>query len=144
MVHLSGGAVSGIVFGSLLFFLGSVSLLLWWRRVHRDLYSNDPNVWGGSWGVKAQRETQARLDRAQEQQWVLDEIQRARVRAEERSKGEVWTEVEMQARKESNDGPTSSVVKDTENSKAHKSNNMKDLESGNAVGTSAVKSNPSS
>ena len=70
MTHLSGGAVSGIVFGSLLLFLCSISLLLWWRRVHRDLYSNDPNVWGGSWGVKAQRELQARIEQLKDMESI--------------------------------------------------------------------------
>lgn len=66
MGHISGGAISGIVFGSLLFALGTISLLLWWRRVWRDHYSSDPNAWGGSWGAKAQAELQAKLDRQAE------------------------------------------------------------------------------
>lgn len=62
MGHISGGAASGIGFGVALFILVSISLVMWWRRVHRDHYSKDPNTWGGSWGVKAMQEAQARMD----------------------------------------------------------------------------------
>jgi len=69
MTHLSGGAISGIGFGTALFVFVAVSLALWWRRVYRDHYSKDPNAWGGSWGIQAQLELQAKFDRQREEEW---------------------------------------------------------------------------
>jgi len=86
MTHLSGGAISGIVFGTALFIFVSVSLALWYRRVYRDHYSKDPNAWGGSWGVKAQQELQARIDRQQAEEW----------RAKEAANQAAWEDLEMQ------------------------------------------------
>ncbi|KAJ9658603.1 hypothetical protein H2198_003621 [Neophaeococcomyces mojaviensis] len=84
MTHLSGGAISGIAFGTALFVLVGASLALWWRRVHRDHFSNDPNAWGGSWGVKAMEQAQARMDEQRKEELRLD-MQRQRTLDEQRS-----------------------------------------------------------
>ena len=97
MTHLSGGAVSGIIFGSMLFVFVSVSLLLWWRRVHKDHYSNDPNHWGGSWGAKAQAELQERIDKNNAERWAVQEAERDHMRAVELSQQEMMRDIEMQA-----------------------------------------------
>lgn len=81
--HISGGAASGIGFGVALFILVSISLGMWYRRVHRDLYSNDPNVWGGSWGQQAQRELQECINKARAEEWARGEEQRQREAAEQ-------------------------------------------------------------
>jgi len=107
MVHLSGGAVSGIVFGSLLFVLVSASLLLWWRRVHRDHFSKDPNAWGGSWGVKAMEEAQARMDAQREEERIAD-MRRLRAADDQRSM-ELRTMNSHEARDRGRDGVSGSA-----------------------------------
>ena len=78
MTHLSGGAKSGIGFGVLLFCFVSIALGLWYRRVHLDLYSKKSNVWGGSWGVQAQRELQERINKNRDEAWAQAEAERHR------------------------------------------------------------------
>lgn len=97
MGHISGGAISGIIFGTMLFVFVSVSMMLWWRRVHLDHYSTAPDAWGGSWGVKAQRELQTRINNQRAAQWAAEEEERERAQTEELSRREVWHDVEAQA-----------------------------------------------
>lgn len=97
MGHISGGAISGIIFGTMLFVFVSVSLMLWWRRVHLDHYSTAPDAWGGSWGAKAQKELQERIDRQRATRWAAEEEERERAQTEELSRREAWHDVEAQA-----------------------------------------------
>jgi len=102
MVHLSGGAISGIAFGTALFVFVSVSLALWYRRVYRDHYSSDPNAWGGSWGVKAQQELQARINRQHQEEW----------RAKEAAGQAAWEDIEMQSAQQKSLEEEGKVVKE--------------------------------
>lgn len=97
MGHISGGAISGIIFGTMLFVFVSVSMMLWWRRVHLDHFSTAPDAWGGSWGVKAQRELQARIDNQRAARWAAEEEERERAQTQELSRREAWDDVEAHA-----------------------------------------------